>query len=300
MAPIGETSPAFASGEALKLAHERAALMPDCLVEARRVASTVIAGWHGRRRRGIGEDFWQFRPYAEGESFSRIDWRRSARDDHTYVRDREWEAAHTILLHADLSASMLYRSRHAPTSKEARALVLLLALAETLARSGERIGVPGLLEPQASRQSSERIATALSHRTAETQPVPDPATIRGQADLILFGDFLDHPDRLLTALRPLAHRGIRGHLVEIADPAEELFPYAGRTEFIDPETGRAITAGRADNIAEDYRNAYLARRETLSAEMRRMGWNYLTHRTDRPASEPLASLHLMLSEDGRP
>lgn len=299
MAPIGETSPAFASREALQLAHERAALMPDCLVEARRVASTVIAGWHGRRRRGIGEDFWQFRPYAEGESFSRIDWRRSARDDHTYVRDREWEAAHTILLHADPSASMRYRSRFAPTSKEARSLVLLLALAETLARSGERIGVPGVLEPQASRQSSERIATALSHRTAQSPAIPDPATIRGHADLVLFGDFLDHPDRIVAALRPLAHRGIRGHLVEIADPAEESFPYAGRTEFTDPETGRALTAGRADNLADDYRNAYLARRETLAAEMRRMGWNHLVHRTDRPASEPLATLHLMLSEDAR-
>ncbi len=299
MAPIGETSPAFASREALQLAHERAALMPDCLVEARRVANSVISGWHGRRRRGMGENFWQFRPYAEGESFSRIDWRRSARDDHTYVRDREWEAAHTILLHADLSPSMRYRSRFAPVSKEARALVLMLALAETLARSGERLGVPGLLEPQANRQAAERIAVALAH-AAQTPALPDPAAIRGSVDLILFGDFLDHPDRILTALKPLAHRGIRGHLVEIADPAEESFPYAGRTEFIDPETGRSLTAGRADSLAEDYRQAYLARRETLAAEMRRMGWNHVIHSTDRPASEPLAALHLMLSADGRP
>ena len=294
MAPIGETSPAFASKEALQLAHERAALMPDCLVEARRIANSVISGWHGRRRRGIGENFWQFRPYAEGESFSRIDWRRSARDDHTYVRDREWEAAHTILLHADLSPSMRYRSRLAPVSKEARALVLMLALAETLARSGERIGVPGLLEPQANRQAAERIAVALSH--AATLPtLPEPALVRASADLVLFGDFLDHPDRLLATLRPLAHRGIRGHLVEIADPAEESFPYAGRTEFIDPESGQSLTAGRADSLADDYRNAYLARRDHLSAEVRRLGWNHLTHRTDRPASEALTALHLLLS-----
>lgn len=294
MAPIGETSPAFASKEALQLAHERAALMPDCLVEARRIANSVISGWHGRRRRGIGENFWQFRPYADGESFSRIDWRRSARDDHTYVRDREWEAAHTILLHADLTPSMRYRSRLAPVSKEARALVILLALAETLARSGERIGVPGLLEPQANRQAAERIAVALSHATA-VPALPDPSLVRISADLVVIGDFLDHPDRILATLKPLAYRGIRGHLLEIADPAEESFPYAGRTEFVDPESGQAVTAGRADSLADDYRDAYLARRETLSAELRRMGWNYVTHRTDRPASEALTALHLLLS-----
>jgi uncharacterized protein (DUF58 family) len=87
--------------DALARARQRAALLPDCLAEARRVANTVIAGWHGRRKRGIGETFWQFRPYVEGESLSRIDWRRSARDDNLYVRDREWEAAHTIWLWAD-------------------------------------------------------------------------------------------------------------------------------------------------------------------------------------------------------
>nr|WP_246364934.1 DUF58 domain-containing protein [Gellertiella hungarica] len=287
----------MASREALRLAHERAALMPDCLVEARRVANSVISGWHGRRKRGIGENFWQFRPYAEGESLSRIDWRRSARDDHTYVRDREWEAAHTILLHADLTPSMRYRSRMSNTSKEARALVLMLALAETLSRSGERIGVPGLLEPQASRQAAERIAAALSHAGA-LPALPQVAGVRSTADLILLGDFLDNPADTVARLKPLAHRGVRGHLVEIADPAEESFPYTGRTEFVDPETGKSLTAGRADSIAEDYRRAYEARRETLGTEMRRLGWNFITHRTDRPASEPLTQLHLLLSGGG--
>ena len=76
------------------------------MVEAKRIANTVISGWHGRRKRGIGENFWQFRPYSDGESLSRIDWRRSARDDHTYVREREWEAAHTIWLWCDMLTAL--------------------------------------------------------------------------------------------------------------------------------------------------------------------------------------------------
>ena len=155
--------------------------MPDLLVEARRIVNTVIAGWHGRRKRGIGENFWQFRPYVDGEAMSRIDWRRSARDDHTYVRDREWEAAHTVWLWADPSPSMLYKSTGATVSKESRALVLILALAELLSRSGERIAWPGLTDPFTARNGAERLAAHLIARrrpAGAAGPVDDPPLLR--------------------------------------------------------------------------------------------------------------------------
>jgi uncharacterized protein (DUF58 family) len=136
------------------------------------LVNTVIAGWHGRRRRGIGENFWQFRPYVEGEGIARIDWRRSARDDHTYIRDREWEAAHTVWLWADPSPSMLYKSAAASVSKESRALVLILAMAELLSRSGERIGWPGLTDPFVARNGAERLASRISH-AADLPARPD-------------------------------------------------------------------------------------------------------------------------------
>src|SRR5436189_5216594 len=80
-----------------------AATMPRLILEARRVAATIIHGLHGRRRAGTGESFWQFRRFTSGESASKVDWRRSARDDHLYVREHEWEAAHTVWLWADRS-----------------------------------------------------------------------------------------------------------------------------------------------------------------------------------------------------
>src|SRR5690606_9814523 len=117
MARIGEAQAPVAARDALARGRLRASLVPDLLVEARRIVNTMISGWHGRRKRGIGENFWQFRPYSEGESVSRIDWRRSARDDHTYVRDREWEAAHTVWIWADPSPS---RSEERRVGKEGR------------------------------------------------------------------------------------------------------------------------------------------------------------------------------------
>src|ERR1700740_2865140 len=81
--------------------HQRGALdlarrLPNLIVAAKEVAASVMHGVHGRRRAGVGETFWQFRPFVWGESTTRIDWCRSARDDHRDVREREWEAAHTI------------------------------------------------------------------------------------------------------------------------------------------------------------------------------------------------------------
>ncbi|MBB3655167.1 uncharacterized protein (DUF58 family) [Rhizobium sp. BK650] len=294
MAAIGQIVNPTSGNDALSRARQRAALVPDCLVEAKRIANTVIAGWHGRRKRGIGENFWQFRPYSEGESLSRIDWRRSARDDHTYVRDREWEAAHTIWLWADMSPSMMYKSTYGSVSKEGRALVIMLALAEILARSGERIGCPGVMEPISARNAAERLAAALMH-TPLTGGLPETVMVRGWSDLILIGDFLDDAPSIMARLGPLARRGLRGHVVEVADPAEEIFPYSGRTEFSDPETGERLTSGRAEGLREAYRNAYLARRENLGQSLRHLGWTFVTHRTDHLASEALVAVHMYLS-----
>ncbi|MET3855544.1 MULTISPECIES: DUF58 domain-containing protein [unclassified Rhizobium] len=294
MASIGQIVNPTPGSDALARARQRASLVPDCLVEAKRIANTVIAGWHGRRKRGIGENFWQFRPYTEGESLSRIDWRRSARDDHTYIREREWEAAHTIWLWADMSPSMMYKSTLGNVSKESRALVIMLALAEILARSGERIGCPGVMEPVSARNAAERLATALMHSQL-TGGLPEVAMIRGWSDLVLIGDFLDEADAVMARLTPLARRGLRGHVVEVADPAEEVFPYSGRTEFSDPETGSKLVSGRAENIREAYTRAYLARRDNLGQSLRHLGWTFVTHRTDHLASEALVAVHMYLS-----
>src|ERR1700751_424839 len=134
---------ARASGEGRPLA----ASMPRLILEARRVAATVIHGLHGRRRAGPGENFWQYRRFVSGEPAGRVDWRRSARDEHLYVREREWEAAHTVWLWPDRSASMAFASALVTDTKADRALVIALALGHLLVEGGERIGIPGLMRP---------------------------------------------------------------------------------------------------------------------------------------------------------
>src|SRR5579863_2851224 len=113
-----------AAGEGRTLA----AAMPRLILDARRVAATVLHGLHGRRRVGPGENFWQYRRFVSGEPASRVDWRRSARDDHLYVREREWEAAHTVWIWPDRSPSMAFASALVSDSKLERGLVVAFAL----------------------------------------------------------------------------------------------------------------------------------------------------------------------------
>ncbi len=272
-----------------------AAGMPDLLVEARRVAATVLAGWHGRRVSGRGETFWQFRPFVTGEPAATIDWRRSARDDHLYVREKEWEASHTVWLWADLSASMDFRSRLAPVTKLNRTIVLTLAMADLLATAGERTGLIGAGKAMLARNAAERIAVLIPGAAEKPAP-PDIHALKRFTDITLIGDFLDPIDEIEVTLDAILRAGVHAHLVQVIDPIEETFPYAGRTEFHDPETGLRHVVSRAEQYRVDYQNRLAALRDRLSTLCRRLDWTFIVHRTDRPATEPLLALHARLAD----
>lgn len=279
--------------EALSLA----AAMPRLVVAARRAAQTVVHGLHGRRRAGTGENFWQFRRFSAGEARTRIDWRRSARDDHLYVREQEWEAAHTIWIWIDRSQSMAYRSSLAQASKLERAVTLGLALADVLVRGGERVGLLGLTRPTSSRSAVDRLAEALAVAPADESGLPAAtAPIARLSEAVLIGDLLAPSENVAATVADLAARGGRGHLVSIADPVEETFPFSGRTEFRDPDGAFRLTAGRAEDYRADYERRLARHRAEITEAARRRGWSALVHRTDRPATEALLALHSRLAE----
>src|SRR5690242_4641691 len=169
-------------------ARKLADTMPRLILEARRVASTVIHGLHGRRRAGPGENFWQYRRFVSGEPAQNVDWRRSARDDHLYVREREWEASHTIWIWPDRSPSMAFSSTLSKDSKLERALVVAFALAEVLVQGGERVGVPGLLRPTASRNVIEKMAEAILHDAGERPSLPPSFAPSPQSEIVVLSD----------------------------------------------------------------------------------------------------------------
>lgn len=280
------------SGEEAE-AHALAARIPALLIESQRVAHTVAHGTHGRRRAGPGETFWQFRHYDLNDARSGIDWRRSASSDHLFVREREWEAAHTVWLWADLSPSMRFRSALSRVTKESRALVLALALAELLARGGERVGLMGG-PPFTGRFAARRVAEMLLADTGEAS-LPPNAKLSRFSECILFSDFLEPIPDLAVRCEEIASQGVRGHLIQVLDPAEETLPYAGRTEFAESEGRDRVIAGRAETLRERYRERLQRHRLDLSDMTRRLGWSFAVHHTDRPPEEAVLAIHAHLA-----
>jgi uncharacterized protein (DUF58 family) len=279
-----------ASGEARTLAES----MPRLILEARRIAATLIHGLHGRKRAGPGENFWQYRRFLSGEPARRVDWRRSARDDILYVREREWEAAHTVWIWPDRSPSMVFKSPLAHESKLDRTLVVAFALAEVLVQAGERVGMPGLMRPTGSRNVLDKIANAIIHDVTERASLPLAFAPSAFAEVVVVSDFWTPINEVRATLAQLSATGAHGHAVQIVDPAEETFPYSGRVEFIEPEGGGAITAGRAEAWKAEYEIRVARHRAAIREETDRLGWSFAIHRTDRPATELLLALHARL------
>jgi uncharacterized protein (DUF58 family) len=278
-----------------------AARLPSLIVAARQVAQSVMHGVHGRRRAGPGETFWQFRPFISGEPASGVDWRRSAREDRAYVREREWEAAHTVWIWIDRSPSMAFVSQLAQASKIERAAVLGLAAADLLVRGGERVGLLGLTRPLATRGVIERFAEALAldERLSPIQPaLPPPASLTARSKVVLIGDFLSDEAAIRRAIDALSAQGAQGQALMIADPVEETFPFEGHTEFVGADGSTRLRAPRAQGL----RDAYLARlahhRDAVRAACAARGWDFALHRTDKPAAQALLALRMRLEGPG--
>jgi uncharacterized protein (DUF58 family) len=281
-----------ADGESRTLA----ASLPRLVLEARRIAANVIHGLHGRRRAGAGESFWQYRRFVSGEPSQNVDWRRSARDDHLYVREQEWEAAHTVWLWPDRSPSMAFASKQARDSKLERGLIVTFALAELLVAGGERVGIPGLMNPTANRSVIDKMAQAMLHDDAARLSLPPSFVPSALAEIVVLSDFWSPIAEVHATLAGLSSTGAHGTLVQVVDPAEETFPYSGRIEFTEPETGAQITAGRAENWRADYEARLRRHRDEIRAETAKLGWSFTIHRTDRPANELLMALHARIGE----
>ena len=276
-----------ADGESRTLA----ATLPRLVLEARRIAANVIHGLHGRRRAGAGESFWQYRRFVSGEPSQSVDWRRSARDDHLYVREQEWEAAHTVWLWPDRSPSMAFASRQARDSKMERALIVGFALAELLVAGGERVGIPGLMNPTASRSVIDKMAQAMLHDDDARLSLPPSFVPSALAEIVVLSDFWSPISEIRGMLAGLSASGAHGTLVQIVDPAEESFPYSGRIEFVEPEGFGTITTGRAEKWAGDYVARVARHRDEIRAETNKLDWLFSTHTTSRSAAELLLFLH---------
>lgn len=294
---------------------ELAGTLPALMIAADRVAATIIQGVHGRRRVGQGDAFWQYRPYREGDSAGRIDWRQSARSRNLFVRETEWEAAASVWLWRDASPSMQYASLRELDTKAVRAELIVLALASLLTDAAERIAILGEgRRPITGRVAVRRIAESLFAETRASSGVvsalggitppsgrplpslPPLVPLPAHGTVVLVSDWLDPLDKIEAVVRHYASAGLRGHLVQVLDPAEEDLPFNGHVKFEGLEAEGQHTIRRVETVRTAYGARLAAQREGLQRLTRPADWTVHMHRTDRPPQTVLLALYLAMAD----
>ncbi len=269
--------------------------LPPLLARAEHLAGTVLLGEHGRRRAGLGDDFWQYRPAQSGDSKRMIDHRRSARGDMQYVREREWQISQSVMLWVDQGASMQFASRNRLPTKIDRARLLALALSILLIRGGERVGLTGTtLPPRRGNTQILQLAESFSQENPQEYAPPEHRAMVPNARAVFFSDFLGEPDQVELALTKAADRGVQGMLLQVLDPEEQRFSYRGRTIFESVGGTLAHETLKAGELRDRYLERLAARRDRLSRLTHATGWQLGLHHTGDNAQSALLWLYRAL------
>jgi len=273
-----------------QLKAEASALAGDLgtLTTRARAASAAHLGSAGRRKSGMGENFWQYRRHTAEDGADRIDWRRSAREENLFVRETELETARTFLFWADPSQGFHWSSSEALPQKADRALLLCMALAGALSRSGERCGaLGGGRGPVSGARAATRVGEDIRNIRADT-PFPRPP--RDTAAVVVCSDFYSPLADWRARLAPVAAKCRDGVLLQVCDPIEETYPFNGRVRFFRPGQDSERLIGRAESIRDGYLDKFAQRRKDMTDLAAEIGWRFVSHVTSEASRTPLGQL----------
>ena len=186
----------------------------DLELVIRHVLAGLGHGIHAGRERGAGVEFSEYRAYAPGDEWRRVDWKLLARADRYYVREAERDSHVAVWLWLDATASMAEPSREIPNVDKLRfARTVLACIAAVAQRQGDAFGLVictnGRTEfTPASRgpRQLQRVLAQLSKAKPEGA-MPEAAALKSslhfaRAPSVVFAasDCLDWPSPLSEAL----------------------------------------------------------------------------------------------------
>jgi uncharacterized protein (DUF58 family) len=247
----------------------------------RHVLAGLGHGLHAGRERGAGVEFSEYRAYAPGDEWRRVDWKLLARADRYYVREAERDSHVAVWLLLDASASMAEPSRRLPgLDKLGFARTVLACVAAIAQRQGDAFGlvVAGgdrMTFTPASRgpRQMHRVLAQLQ-RARAGGGLPDATAVRSslhfaRAPSLVFAvsDFLEWPSPLSEALLRLRAMRHDVRLLCLQTEAEELGRFAAGTGYRDPEAADGLH--RYDAAAQaGYRAARGAHFDAVKAACR--------------------------------
>ena len=118
--------------------------LPPLMVEADHLAASVSLGVHGRRARRHGRKLLAVPPLCQHDDRRRASTgAQSAKSQHLFVREREWEAAQTVWFWRDGGAEHALRVRRRQQARPRR-ICCCWRWPRLLVRGGERVGFLGM------------------------------------------------------------------------------------------------------------------------------------------------------------
>ena len=213
-------------------AEGEAGTLSSIMFKARHHADHIISGGHASRKSGMGENFWQFKEYSPSDRPQDIDWRQSAKTDHVFIRQKEWQKAQKNFFWCASYNGMDYKSNRTEHSKREAASILLLSLAFAMINADEQIGLYSQRRTGRSDQSVLRIGEHILNdkhhlELPDTQGfIPPKGSI-----LIAAGDFLSDLkdiEHRFNDLKASVHDAL---IIQVLDPDEIELEFSGRVQF---------------------------------------------------------------------
>ncbi|MRX07963.1 DUF58 domain-containing protein [Pseudoduganella sp. FT25W] len=218
-------------------------------------------GIHAGRERGAGVEFSEYRAYAPGDEWRRVDWKLMARADRYFVREAERDSHVATWLWLDATASMAEPSREINgVDKLWFARTVLACVAAIAQRQGDAFGLvictDGKVEfTQASRgpRQLQRVLAALAKAKPEGQ-LPSAEVLKSnlhfaRAPSMIFAasDFLDWPSPLSEVLLRLRNMRHDVRLLTLRTQAEVDASFKSGAGYRDPERDDGLhRIGNAD------------------------------------------------------
>jgi len=236
-----------------------------------------MQGLHKSPLQGFSVEFSEHRKYTPGDDPKDIDWLIYAKTDKYYVKKFEAETNLTGYLAIDSSRSMGYTYRQEMTKFD-YSICLAAALAYLMIHQQDPVGlitfdekIKRSLAPKSRRSQLPTILSLLSQLKPEgTTDVAASlsqlaAMLKHVSLVMVFSDLLGDEAEILKSLHRLRHSGHDVILFHVLDEAEVRFPFDGRVELEEPETGELLL-GNADALKKDYLKEIADFRNRLARE----------------------------------
>lgn len=245
---------------------------------ARRRAGAGVQGSQHSRRRGLSEEFAEYRPYRPGEDTRRIDWKLFGRTDRAFVRQSTDRTLLSTMILVDASASLAYPIDTLEKWNFARHIALGLAAAAHCGGDPVGLALAGsrtmLLPPRTRRDVVSTMARALREvrpaGIAELAPVF--ARQRDRARIAIVSDFLGDTASLLDLTGAFAAAGKEVYAIHVIHQHEANPPktFSVLTDPEQPEMRRPMT----DATRHRYLENFGAWCQHLARDWRRRGAYY--------------------------